>query len=88
MLILENDIVTIFEIPIEKTIVKKYDKFLIRKIDIDINNKSAHLSVLINDINAGAEQVYINISGEDYDKWGDDDTYIFNYCKQWLINNF
>ena len=91
MLIQPNDIVVVFETPIQKNVIKTYDKFLIRQVDVNINEKSARIVAILNENiedDTGAKYININLSGSAYENWGTDDNYIINYCKEWLINNF
>lgn len=73
------------ETPIVETIVKTYDRFLIKDIRVNIN-LSATIIVLLKPIQGDIISRVIEISGEDYANWGSDDDYLIQFIKTKLTN--
>ena len=77
---------------------KKLDKPVIKTLTYTISNYSfailnvvpnvkANIQILINDDEKRTHEIYnCCIEGEEYNKWGTDDTYIEDWIKNYVMN--
>jgi hypothetical protein len=73
------------ETPIVETIVKTYNRFLIKDIRVNINS-SATIIVLLKPIDGDIISRVIEMAGDDYANWGSDDAYLIQFIKDKLAN--
>ena len=76
-------------IPIDLTITKtnKVNSFEIANIELVLNSYASLYVCLKND-DIIVETLFIKIEGEQYDNWGNDDQYIIDYVRNYIINYF
>lgn len=68
------------DIPIVETVVRTYTKFFIKNITVNINS-SATIIVLLYPIEGNIVSRIIEIDGDDYANWGNDDNYLIEFIK-------
>lgn len=80
---------TNFDTPITKVVMTTYTAFRIVKIDVKLNN-SANILVIVYHETDELENFteYIEIAGAEYQAWGNDDTYINNFIKNYLEEKY
>lgn len=86
------------ELPIEKKYVstKNFMGFKITYISLNLNISADITVELYNMVDTGlpnvlpmkntVETLTLRLEGEDYNNWGDDDSYIINYIQNYLMN--
>jgi len=72
--------------PLIKTQVIEYNRFKIKNFDLTLNEKVS-IIILLYPVNPEhvAEARTIVMEGEDYNNWGNDDSYVINFIKSKLI---
>lgn len=76
-----------FDKPIEKIVITKYVSFKIREILVSLNKGASFIVLLYGETEDTILCKTIEMSGEDYNKWGDDDDYVIGYIKNKLSLN-
>lgn len=82
-----NDEIT-FETALTKTTTIVYDRFKIKNVLVNLNS-SAKITVLVLPTDSSHTMICktVEMSPADYALWGEDDQYIINYIKSYLIAN-
>ncbi|MAU37523.1 MAG: hypothetical protein CMD14_09200 [Flavobacteriales bacterium] len=73
--------------PITKTTIDIINNYSFAILSI-VPNEKANIQILINDDKNETKEVYnCCIEGEEYNAWGNDDTYIENWIKNYVMNS-
>lgn len=80
---------TNFDTPITKVVMSTYTSFRIVKVDVTLNN-SANILVIVYHQQDELENFteIVQLTGDNYNNWGNDDNYINNYIKQYLEEKY
>lgn len=73
-----------FDKPLEKITITKYVSFKIREVLISLNSGASFVVLLYGETEDTILCKTIEMSGEDYNKWGSDDEYVVEYIKNKL----
>lgn len=73
--------------PITITTVKTIDNFEIVNLEVVLNSKASLYVYLKNNEDVVLGE-HITIEGDDYNNWGNDDQYIIDYVRNYIINYF
>jgi len=75
-----------FEKPIELISTTKYLSFKIREVLINLNNGASFVVLLYGETEDVILCKTVEMTGEDYLKWGSNDDYVVEYIKEKLSN--